>query len=166
MISIEKQRKQREKKIRRHRAKHGMPFVEQTDHPHSPSSHLPPGAIVIQNPPGMEKMSEVLLEFAEPYLGEDPDRKKLQSVLQVAIVAWNAAILPRSQGQDLIREMATEFPQELKAPFMALVDDMVSRKRIHFAGNSRFILSLDFTMTADGEPHVQVGSSLDGRSSP
>src|SRR5262249_15737919 len=47
---------------------------------------------VLVNPAGTEKMSEVILRFAEPF--KDHDGLIPRAMLEIAIILWNASFMP------------------------------------------------------------------------
>jgi hypothetical protein len=124
---------------------------------------LPQGfkdAVVIQSPPGEEKMSEVLLDFVEPYSDQWRNEADLNNLLNMATLAWNAALFSDSQREEAIRDMMQAVPPEARVEFRTILDAMIQRKISHFAGNKRVILSFEVTRTPKG-PHVSVMSTLD-----
>jgi len=127
---------------------------------------LPENVLLVESPPG-HSMSEVLLDFIDPYLDESPEDEEdadgLRNVLAVAVVAWNAAILPSQKGEKLIEACLATMPEQMRAEARQWLDELVRRKHQHFADNRRLIIDYTVTMRSDG-PHVQVMSTLtDGR---
>ena len=137
------------------RKKHGRP----------PKSGLPPPGFlgdtaVFATPPGERKVSEVLLEFIEPYAGEWQSPDDLRKLLGMASVAWNATLLSGDERAKMIQDIIEAVPPEARAAMMGFVEEMMLRKLTHFADNRRAILNYQVTMTPSG-PHVQVMSTLD-----
>src|SRR5260370_2153287 len=73
-------------------------------------SLLPPETMILHDPPGMVKMSKVLEDFAKPYMESNPTEEPLRKLLNVAIVAWNAALLPPIERDKLLRETEETLP--------------------------------------------------------
>ena len=145
----------RKKKKKRDRKKRGRP----------PKPGLrPPGFlgdnVVIATPPGERKMSEVLLEFIEPYSGQWTTQEQLEKLLAVALVAWNAALFSGSERDKFLQEMVQTMPPDVRPAMRAIVDEMMQRKLAHFASNRRVIISYEVTPTPSG-PHVSVLSTPD-----
>jgi hypothetical protein len=115
--------------------------------------------VLVHSPPGEAKMSEVLLEFVEPYSESWSTEEQLQKLLTVALVAWNAAILPESKRDEFILDMVNTVPPDARRPMLAIIAEMMQRKLQHFAGNKRMILNFEVTSTPSG-PHVSVMSTL------
>ncbi len=79
------------------------------------------------------------------------------------MLAWNAALMPESEGRATI-DMAIEagFKRSSgadRATAKEFVEALVQRKREHFASNQRAIVSFELTDTGDGY-HLSVMSTL------
>jgi hypothetical protein len=118
----------------------------------------------VSPPPGVEKMSDVLEDFIEPYLdsieGDDAYRK----LLTLAALAWNAALLPEGRQEAMIDDVLSKgLPpgsDELAAGLRSIVEGMVERKKAHFSSNRRAIISFELTDLGD-QYHLTVASILD-----
>jgi hypothetical protein len=131
-------------------------------------SNLAQGPLPIQEfviePAGKEKMSEVLEDFIEPYRdtvdGEDDYRK----LLTIALIAWNAALMPEGQRAAMIDDLLSAgMPpgsDDLLAELRSLVNLMVERKLTHFATNRRAIVSFEVRDTGRNF-HLSVASTPD-----
>jgi hypothetical protein len=104
-------------------------------------------------------MSEVLLEFLEPYSQYWRTKEELNKLLGIAVIAWNAALLAENERQQIIENALKAAPPEIRQDMKAIVDEMIKRKETHFAHNKRFILNYQVTMTKKG-PHVTALSTL------
>ena len=76
---------------------------------------------VLHNLPQTEKMSEVLWEFLAPYMPLAPDRKAMEKLLAMAIVAWNVTLFPVEERAQRLRELSTTLPAEARTDFLALI---------------------------------------------
>jgi len=128
--------------------------------------HEPPtpsGVQLVRNPAGHEKMSDVLKEFVEPFRDLVNGKEALSKLLTLAVLAWNAAILPEDQGQAMIDEMLgsalAKASREDRAQAREIVEMLVRRKQEHFAANQRMIVSFELTDTGDGF-HLDVMYTL------
>jgi hypothetical protein len=118
--------------------------------------------LLIVNPTGHEKMSEVLEDFIEPYLGEvrnDEDHSKL---LNMGIMAWNIALASRGEREEHLRPLIQAAPPDGRAVLRAFVDELIARKDAHFASNKRMILGFELTPLPTG-PYLNVLSTLPAR---
>jgi hypothetical protein len=120
---------------------------------------LPENTEVISTPGGQEKMSEVLLEFVEPYLQHGRTEEAVNKLLTVALVAWNAALVTGSQRDKLIQDTLQAVPAEVRPVMKNIIEEMMRRKETHFANNRRMIINYQLTMTPSG-PHLQVLSTF------
>lgn len=116
--------------------------------------------IVIQTG-SLEKMSEVLLAFVEPYQRFAKTRRAFERLIAVGVVAWNAALASPEGRRSLldatsksVQESAGEEDAEV---FRALVNDLIKRKERHFAENKRLIASYQVT-EGKGKLHLSVAS--------
>lgn len=122
---------------------------------------LPPHTVVVHDPPGMEKMSEVLLDFVEPYLDSAPTEEALRKLLVLAVVAWNAALLPTTERDKFIQESENALPPDARADFRTVLDPLIARKLAHFATIRRGIFEFKLSMRSSG-PYLQVMSTMPG----
>ena len=128
---------------------------------HNPS--IPPGIPIIRNPAGQERMSEVLEDFTEPYLDLVDSEEAMYKLLTLAILAWNAAILPVNEGRAVIDETLGEAlvgaSKEDRAQAMEIVESMIRRKHEHFEANQRMITSFELS-NKGGKLHLDVMYAL------
>lgn len=122
---------------------------------------------VVVSPPGVEKMSEVLEEFIEPYLEPTHDVIMVRRIMGVAALAWNAALLPEGErGETIARVISSSIPgatPDEQADFRAVFDEMIERKLKYFAGNDRAVLDFEVRDPGPGEElQISVVSTLSG----
>ena len=48
----------------------------------------------------MRPLSQIILEFAQPLLGDKPDERRFHAVMDQVVLLWNLALLPPTE-QDL-----------------------------------------------------------------
>jgi hypothetical protein len=129
---------------------------------HNPPT-ISPGVQILRDPPGHEKMSEVLEDFIKPYESLGDSEEAMRKLLSLGMLAWNAAILPEDKGRALIAKTLGSalggVSKEDWARGMEFVEILVRRKQEHFAANQRLILSFEFTFTGD-DYHLSVMSTL------
>jgi hypothetical protein len=110
------------------------------------------------NPPGVEKMSEVLLHFADPILDRSAPLEEIRSTLFFAMTIWNYALLPakaRSESKGLFRKVMSD-------PWSSsVVQRLLERKAQLFADNQRMFYDLEVYQKGD-ELKVNVVSVLPG----
>lgn len=112
---------------------------------------------IVQSPPG-HKMSEVILEFIEPYRDDD-DHKTLTKLVTIAAIAWNLTMLPKAEQVSTVQTYVESLPAELRESGLEVLLSMIQRKLQHFASNKRMIIEFKVTPTRDG-PHLEIISTL------
>jgi len=123
------------------------------------------GAEFMTDRPEVEKMSDVILNYAKPLtevLPEDDD-ESFQKAVIAAMMIWNAAILPDSEGKPLIKQMADEIGKsdlEARKSFLEMAEFMLERKRKRFRNNKRFIIDYEIKITKK-DRELSVVSTLD-----
>src|SRR6516165_11203247 len=124
---------------------------------------IPPGSRVVYEPTGREKMSEVLEDFIEPYREVAHNEDALRKLLDLGVLAWNAALLPEEQRRTAIDEILREglpgSSKEDRALAKEIIETLVRRKEERFAANQRAIISFELTDTGHGY-HLTVASTL------
>ena len=104
-----------------------------------------PESSVIVEPRGADKMSEIILDFAEPFL-ELVDNEK--AILTLAMAAWNIAIFPEEDRDAKIDELVIKcFPQDDPQPLeviKAVVGRLITRKLKLYPDNKRILLGYEF----------------------
>ena len=48
----------------------------------------------------MRPLSQIILEFAQPLLGDKPDERRFRAVMDQVVLLWNLALVPPTE-QDL-----------------------------------------------------------------
>ncbi len=116
---------------------------------------------IVSSPAGMEKMSEVLERFLEPYLDLATSEDAYRKLVTLAALAWNAALMPAEKRDAMIDEvLAAGVPPDIRAQGREIVKLMMERKQAHFAQNRRFIISFEAEDVGTGY-HLSVLSTLE-----
>ena len=118
---------------------------------------------IVKSPKGEIKMSEVLEEFVRPYLGELKTHRRREMFVEIAIIAWNVAVLPEAARQSTLDEF---LPAALKGKDLStqqemkqLIDELILRKQEFFADNRRLIVDYELLGT-DDEFQIAVASTV------
>jgi len=114
---------------------------------------------VVYAPNQAEKMSEVLLDFIEPYKEFADTTEAMHRLITTALVAWNTALLPEAEQAESLEQISKALPAETVEDFYAIVGAMIERKNKFFADYTRLILDYELTDTGDSY-HVSVISTL------
>jgi len=109
------------------------------------------------------KMSEVIVDFAEPLLEQAGD-EGYESALAMGVVAWNLALLPAKQRERAKKSLVKKLPGKtrrdkvLAEDYVGQIEAIMRRKHEHFGHIKRFVV--DYLVTESGDRwHVSVAST-------
>lgn len=94
---------------------------------------------------GKEKMSEILIDFAEP-LFEFTENE--DAVYHLAMIAWNASIMPENQRDKIINEAVMFIPKDdsqFRADLKTVLKSLIQRKLELYPNNKRVMVGYEFT---------------------
>ncbi|MBF0550670.1 MAG: hypothetical protein HQK60_09050 [Deltaproteobacteria bacterium] len=115
---------------------------------------------ILIEPKGELKMSEVLLDFIEPYSKYWETEEQLYKLLTVAIIAWNEALFSGEKRKETLEKAIKLLPTRVHDDARLMIHEMIRRKEKYFADIRRLIVNFEITLTKDG-PHVSVASTLE-----
>ena len=118
---------------------------------------MPGQQVIIQGPQG-EKMSEVLLDFAQPYLDLAHDDEAKRKAIGLAALSWNVALMPPEKHEAEIEKIVGDFP-EAAEDMRAVMREMIQRKLILFPALNRTVLSYEVADLGGGQMHLSVMST-------
>ena len=99
------------------------------------SQHFPNTQVLV-NPAGTEKMSEVILRFAEPF--KDHDGLIPRAMLEIAIILWNASFMPSDMQRKAVEDVVNVMPKEhreARHEMFSMVNMLLERKQQYFSQN-------------------------------
>jgi hypothetical protein len=103
-------------------------------------------ALILVDQPGFEKMSQVILDFAQPWLKDAEDEDDMRGILSAAIFAWNLSLLSEKDcGIEFQKHLVPKLPRQ----HQITMRKMITRKRTHFASNHRAII--DYQIGTKGD---------------
>ncbi len=108
------------------------------------------------------KVSATLLEFVEPLflMPSGPPRGKFSDILEIAVMVWNAVTFDDHQGTNFVPDLRSRLQliddPNGRALMLALVDDLIERKRTEFAHHIWAVGDWEIFLQPDGEPRVRV----------
>jgi hypothetical protein len=122
------------------------------------------GRKIVAAPKGQVKMSAVLEDFVEPYMSEIDDTVEAhRKLFGVAILAWNAALLPEDKRQEMLDDSVETVLKGVSArdkqAFRNIMEELIQRKFEHFAEYNRFIVDFELTEARTGY-HLTVMSTM------
>ena len=112
------------------------------------SQHLPNTQVLV-NPVGTEKMSEVILRFAEPF--KDQDGLIPRAMLEIAIILWNASFMPSAMQRKAVEDVVNVLPSEnteARRELFVIAQRLLERKKQYFSENQRMIMDYHITESA------------------
>ncbi len=114
-------------------------------------------------PPGIEKMSAVILEFARPMLDNATNDEMRRNTISFAILAWNLALYKEYGNDKAYQELhdmvlSSHTDETKRQQFHHFLAMLLQRKREHFTDYKRFILESDISFNRD-TIHLDVVST-------
>ncbi len=120
-------------------------------------------SIFVQDSKGVRKMSEIILEFARPYLDEVDSFDDYKKVIPMAMIAWNLGLTDESEMEvqlaALCNDLGHSMTDDLAIEFRQRVSALVYRKRQHFSEVKRLVMDWDIVEMGNSF-HLNVVSTL------
>lgn len=118
---------------------------------------------MVIEPQGAEKMSEVLRQFIAPYMNTVNHTSDYRSLLDLAVIAWNASLFPKAKQQEMIDQIFEEKlfkgDKEAQREVKEILWELIARKNQYFANIKRLIVEFNFKDTGN-DYHLSVASTL------
>lgn len=99
--------------------------------------------IAVATSPCPRKLSEVLVEFAEPLMKDAQTAKHVEADLVMAILAWNISLLPEEDRAAFIKKAITSLPRRQRRWSFELeqcIQMLLERKQALFPDDKRMVL--------------------------
>jgi len=110
----------------------------------------------------LEKMSEILQEYAKPFLDtvDINDKAAYEKVIKISMIFWNCAIMEESPGmrKELKKMLRPVMPD---AESRSVVNYMIERKRQMYPDNKRLMMNYELVDLPGGGFYLTVASTLD-----
>ena len=110
-----------------------------------------------QGTSGLKKMSEVLIELAEPYRKDTHNYEEYKMLISIAATAWNIAILKKKIGQVAYEEAINELIKTATIDYLDIMNALIVRKEAYFANDYRIVANQQVIQKGD-EYHVLAAS--------
>jgi uncharacterized membrane-anchored protein YjiN (DUF445 family) len=118
---------------------------------------------MVTNPEGMDKMSEVLQVFVDPYLKSVTNSSQRETLFDIAVMAWNLSLTPENERQSLVEEMLEQLAQRgdllAQQEMREIIEELITRKLELFPDNRRLIVEFHLQETRN-KFHLSVASTL------
>lgn len=120
-------------------------------------------SLFIQDPKGIRKMSEIILEFARPLLDEANSFEAYKKVILVAMLAWNLSLTDESEAnaklETLCNDLVRSMDDDMVVEFRHKLTKLIQRKREHFPQVKRMVMDWDL-VKMNNSFHLNVVSTL------
>jgi hypothetical protein len=108
------------------------------------------GHVAIQFQEG-DKLSAALLDFVEPFRKDAPTDEAFKKLIALAVIAWNATILPEDKRKELIdatiNGIVTMAGEEWRKDAENSMAMLIKHKERYFADDKRLIVDYRLTET-------------------
>jgi hypothetical protein len=107
-------------------------------------------------------MSEVIIDFIEPYLEYADTYESHKKLITLALVAWNAALLPKDEQKAMLEEVVGSLKLSTSDTegMINIIEEMIERMNTYFADYTRTILDYQLSYAEEGF-HLSVASMLE-----
>lgn len=109
------------------------------------------GKKVSVTPKGIEKMSEVIGNFAEPLLTDCKSDNDIKNAIQFAVVVWNLTMFPEDEQDKRIQELVVTLstPDNIDQINQATlyINSFINRKKEMFPHIQRVVIDYQFSGT-------------------
>ena len=109
------------------------------------------------------KMSEVILDFAEPLLNTiDDDDELFEEAISFAVICWNISFLPENEQKKTIRSLIYEMAKSDVLLCLGVQDDirmLLERKKAFFADDKRMVVNYEI-IQENGSRRLLVMSAV------
>ena len=120
--------------------------------------------VFVETPKNLPKMSEVLMEYIEPFLEDTDTYEECSNLLEIAVMSWNMALVSEEERQELLKKLFPGDSSDLEEiedekEVQRLIQKLIKRKLKFFAEEKRFVKDFKLTQNA-GRFHISVASSF------
>jgi len=109
------------------------------------------GKKVSVTPKGIEKMSEVIENFAEPLLADCRSDDDIKNAIQFAVVVWNLTMFPEDEQdkriQELVETLSTPGNIDQINRAKLFINSFINRKKKMFPHIQRAVIDYQFSRT-------------------
>jgi len=95
---------------------------------------------VSANPQGSEKMSAVILEYAEPLMEAAENVEQQNKAVAMAIICWNASLIDEEHRDRIVAGAFAETGEMEDSGVQEVIEFMLSRKEELFSHNKKMVV--------------------------
>ncbi len=107
----------------------------------------------------MRPLSEILLEFAQPLLGDKPDERRFRAVMDQVVLLWNLALLPPTKQDLYWKQIAGRLqqglPPQVVPEYLRELRAWLRWRKSHYGDDRRAISHYELKWV-NGEPRLKV----------
>jgi len=107
----------------------------------------------------MRPLSQILLEFAQPLLGDKPDERRFRAVMDQVVLLWNLALLPPTEQDLYWKQIAGQLqqglPSQVAPEYLRELRTWLRWRKSHY-GDDRRAMSQYELKWVTGEPRLKV----------
>jgi hypothetical protein len=107
----------------------------------------------------MRPLSEILLEFAQPRLGDKPDEHRFRAVMDQVVLLWNLALLPPTEQDLYWKQIAGQLqqglPSQVVPEYLLELRVWLRWRKSHYGDDRRAISHYELNWV-NGEPRLKV----------
>jgi len=141
-----------EKKRRDHRRGPQKTFIQRI------KEKFPDQKVIVGPTSDGIKMSDVLEDFVEPYRQFAETKEAYWKLLSIAIIAWNATLIPEKDRLSRLDELLVALPEDAREDGRQIIEELMVRKEKLFSQYRRMIIDFELANTA-GQWHLSVMST-------
>ena len=105
------------------------------------------------------KMSEIILEFCQPLMPDNPTKVQVEAAAKHATIIWNLGLKPAAERERFWSEMVATLPPAMPPPiaaeFLRILRSLLDRRITEFANDGRAVAEC-VCVSTDGEPRLRV----------
>ena len=102
----------------------------------------------------VRKMSEAILDFAEPLLNAVDDDKSFKNIISFATLCWNISLFPEQQQRVQLNNIVDELDKSYHLSRLEIenwVQMLLERKKAFFADDRRIVVSFEVVEERDNQ---------------
>ncbi len=107
----------------------------------------------------MRPLSEILLEFAQPLLGDKPDERRFRAIMDQVVLLWNLALLPPTKQDFYWKQIAGRLrqglPPQVVPEYLRELRAWLRWRKSHYGDDRRAISHYELKWV-NGEPRLKV----------
>ena len=103
------------------------------------------------------KLSDSLAEVVRPYIDDDMPLEAFESLVAVAVLAWNSAVSPMLDAKPELKQLLAS--EDLHSDMRELIAILRRRKQTLFRSDNRFIVDFEARREPGGGFYLQIASA-------